>query len=180
MQSFTNKNLVFEESDKKTSQTHEDLINACYNNSIVKMEDLLNQGVDVNCRNNSGGTCLHIACQNNYLEIAEMLIKRGVDVNLLTIDGWTALHFSAQKGYLELSSLLINANIKLDVAGIRYRRTALHYAADQGEDKVVNLLLKSGAKSDLKDINGQTPLDIALQKSHQKVIDILSKFEGFR
>eukprot|EP00466_Bigelowiella_natans_P013097 jgi/Bigna1/87430/estExt_fgenesh1_pg.C_200104 len=42
--------------------------------------------------------------------------------------------------------------------------TALHYAAVSGKGIVINYLLKAGADKAAKDVNGQTPYDIALSR----------------
>lgn len=76
------------------------LFDTCYEGDVKKVSDLLDQGLDVNTKTNSGSTVLHIAAQNGYLDLVNLLIARGADVNLLTADGWTPLHFAAQRGYV--------------------------------------------------------------------------------
>ena len=51
--------------------------------------------------------------------------------------------------------------------------TALHFASELGRVDIVTLLLDAGAKLDLQDVEGNTPLHIAIDKSHHKVTRLL-------
>ncbi|MBU6339014.1 MAG: ankyrin repeat domain-containing protein [Rickettsiales bacterium] len=153
------------------------LLEICESNSVdalKQIKSLVTQGADVNVGNHSNSKALHIASQNNNFELVEFLLKNAADVNLLNDDGWTALHFAAQRGYTEIVKLLIKSGVKIDIQGLRYHRTALHYAADQGRLESVVEILKAGGKTDIRDIHKNTPLDIARNKNHQKIVEVLS------
>ena len=51
--------------------------------------------------------------------------------------------------------------------------TALHYAAYKGYSAVTQLLLTSGASTSVTDYKESTPLDLALDGSHQDVCQLL-------
>ncbi|KAF9022927.1 hypothetical protein BDZ89DRAFT_1070280 [Hymenopellis radicata] len=55
-----------------------------------------------------------------------------------------------------------------------YGYTPLHRAADRGDDVAVKRLLERGAKIDVKDQDGMTPLDVAIELGHEEVIQLLN------
>ena len=55
----------------------------------------------------------------------------------------------------------INVNVASDL-----ERTALHWAAYHGNQELITLLIKHGASTQLKDIFGNTPADLAIEKGH--------------
>ena len=50
---------------------------------------------DVNARNSSGLTCLHIAVIRGHVKLADYLIRKGADVHARDPKGWTPLHDAA-------------------------------------------------------------------------------------
>jgi ankyrin repeat protein len=54
---------------------------------------LIERGVDINHREDSGATPLFRACLNGLFDIASELIRRGADVNARTINNATALYW---------------------------------------------------------------------------------------
>ena len=62
-------------------------------------------GVDVNAKNNLGGTPLHEAAASGHKEIVEVLVTKGADVNA-NIGGWTPLHLAVDEGHTETTDLL--------------------------------------------------------------------------
>jgi len=57
------------------------------------------------------------------------------------------------------------------------RRTPLHGAARLGRTQMVRMLLGLGAEVEIVDCNGRTALDLAEEKGHQDVVDILRGVE---
>ncbi|MCE3254538.1 MAG: ankyrin-3 [Rickettsiaceae bacterium] len=152
-----------------------DLIEKSRSGDLKSVIDLLDSGVDVNLKAESGNTALHVASQEGHTKIVHTLVERGADVNSLTVDGWTALHFAAQRGYVDVVNFLIESGIDINVAGLRYQRTALHYAASHGRTEVVAALIAAGAKTDLKDKIGDTAFSIANKKSYNEISNLLTK-----
>lgn len=153
----------------------EQLIAACENNNATEVNNLLQNGANVNTVVISGASALHIAAENNNLEILNALLQKGARVDALTDEGWTALHFAALKGYIDIAKVLIQAGADINIPGFLYQRTALHYAADQARSQMVALLLEKGANPDLLDKQGNSALKIAELKNHQEVIKLLAK-----
>ena len=84
-------------------------------------------------------------------------------------NGRTLLHLAAARGQVSLIEtwLSLGADInKLDDEG----HNALHYAAVNGQPASVPVLLKNGCPKDLKNLKGETPLDLARRSGHDEVV----------
>ena len=65
-----------------------------FDGNIAVVKQLLADGVNVNAKEEDGGTALHWAAQEGHKEIVELLISSGADVNVSgPFGGGTALHF---------------------------------------------------------------------------------------
>ncbi len=89
------------------------------------------------------------------------------------IDKEHTLRTIANLGNLEDLKLLLKMDVDINQAGPKTGKTAMHYAAQKGHLKVVEMLITSGANIDLKDKDGATPLDLALQVNHEEVIKLI-------
>lgn len=90
------------------------LHHACYSGGGALVELLLSHGADVNARDKTGGTPLHIACAESYdqgpedkKEVVFHLIIAGADVNARDDNGTTPLHCACWNGFLDIARLLL-------------------------------------------------------------------------
>jgi ankyrin repeat protein len=70
------------------------------------MITLLNMGLDIELRNKSGQTALHMAAIDNAEAVARALIGRRADVNRRDTLGRTALHWACINGHVGMVKLL--------------------------------------------------------------------------
>lgn len=56
-------------------------LRAAKDNNVKVLNQLLKNGVDVNCRHPLGWNALHTAVINGHSDIIRLLIKKGADVN---------------------------------------------------------------------------------------------------
>lgn len=80
-------------------------------NEIDRVAKFLDEGVDVNCREQAGSTALIMASGNGSVEVVKLLIDHGADVNARAESGITALGFARERYQPDRHSLL---NEKLD------------------------------------------------------------------
>lgn len=108
---------------------------------VKAMEKAVEQGANVNAKNEIGVSALWIAASKGKVEVIEWLVKHGADVNAR--DGiWyqTPLSSCTASGKVDLVKLLIQAGAK-DVD------TALAIATTQGKEEMVQTILNVGKVS---------------------------------
>ncbi|MBI5164996.1 MAG: ankyrin repeat domain-containing protein [Magnetospirillum sp.] len=115
---------------------------------------LLNASLDVNARDFSKKTPLHMAANG---QVVEILIARGASISAVDSHRRSALHWAAIRGSKPVVEALLarGANVKdVDYGDA----TALHFAADAGSADSAAILIARGAVVDAKDRQGRTPL----------------------
>ena len=77
---------------------------ACRNGLVAHLEQLLYYGAELNARNASGNTPLHVCAVNNQESCARTLLFRGADKNALNFAGQTPYQvrtlFSSESKYM--------------------------------------------------------------------------------
>ena len=104
---------------------------------------LINEGVDIEMRDEMGLTALHYAARAGLRSVVELLVKKGADVNVVTLQKYTPLHFAASRGHYEIVKFLLEHGASVDIRA--KRGTPLVGAIENGHLEVVKLLLDSGA-----------------------------------
>ena len=84
-----------------------DLLKAVDGGDLSQAKVYLDQGVDVNGKNNNGWSAAMIAASRGNLEMLKLLIEKGADVSLANSDGNTALHIASFFAREELVELLL-------------------------------------------------------------------------
>jgi RNA polymerase sigma factor (sigma-70 family) len=127
-----------------------------------------------------GFTPLALAAHFGHLEVMRLLIDRGADVNCVATHriAVTPLHAALFGRQVDAALLLIErgADVALARGGSGWKRagwTPLHYAAGMGFSTLVQPLLDRGADPSRADEEGKTPLDVAIDASHDDIADVL-------
>ncbi len=106
---------------------------------------LIEQGADVNARDEDGNTPLLWAVLAGNMQVVLTMLRRGADLNCKNNEGETPLHWAAVTGSVEVASLLIQGGADANVAdevGITPIRSA-----ELNEDmEMVEFLRSHGAK----------------------------------
>lgn len=124
-----------------------------------KMQQLVDQGVDVNARDEVGKSALHWVAGAKP-EVISALLAAGADVNAK--DQWdrSPIHFVAATGSMENIKLLLDAGAEVN-AKTANDWTPLHGAAKFGSSESVMALLEAGADAAARTEMGESPFDLS-------------------
>ncbi|MEM7589677.1 MAG: ankyrin repeat domain-containing protein [Myxococcota bacterium] len=151
------------------------LHNATRQGQIHIVEQLLNEGVDVQQHDLLGRSTLHIAACEGTPTVLSHLLQKKAQVTALDHYHRTALHWAAKNPQAqEVIPLLLQAGVNVN-AQDQFGMTALHLAAKHGNLPCVKRLLKAGAGIRAYDAFGNTPYAWAVMNKHRKVAEFLKK-----
>ncbi len=150
------------------------LMNAINKQDAALVKQLIAKGATVNELEPNGDAPLIMASYKGYTEIVRLLLEAGADVGVLD-PGMkaTALHAAAYAGHASAAKLLVEYGIDIDKQGPYNGYTALHDATWQNNLDVVKLLIDSGADLTIQSNDGQTPLQFAKSRHHDKIVALI-------
>ena len=136
---------------------------------------LLEHGADVNFKNFWEVTPLRLLSERDgNLKLAQLLLERGADPNIRSTSGWDSLYIALMYDHLDLAQLMLkhgaDPNAR-DADG----DTLLHISSREGDWKVAKELMKLNVDVDVnaRDDQGRTPLQVALERGREEVVQIL-------
>jgi ankyrin repeat protein len=155
--------------DLESKYSDTTLISAVLKRHTDLAKNLIENGADLNQKDNNGVTALMRVAQygydyqddyvyfgydnweqdyNNMKDIARILIEKGADLNLKDNDGFNALMWAVQNDNYDIAKILIengaDLNLK-DKGGL----TAFMWAARLGDENIGKMLIEKGADLDL-------------------------------
>ena len=129
---------------------------ACSNGQIDRVRELLDEGVDINAKDNLGNSPLICACANGHVDVATLLLDRDALIDEKSNDyNDTALHCAARNDEM----LLISRGAD-PMAVNNFNNTALHFAACNDNMDICELLISIGADPMAVNRHNETPLDL--------------------
>lgn len=145
---------------------------------------LIDQGANVNAKENSGYTPLHrvIYSRGKNLALIRRLLEAGADVNASGSNGRTPLNSAAQSDNLDVARVLIAHGADLnagndyhgpintgDIAG-SILQVAIRYSPGEA---MARLLVESGATPGQKDAFGNTEIHLAAMRGYADLVHLL-------
>jgi ankyrin repeat protein len=138
--------------------------------AVVKL--LLDEGADVNSKDDSGWTSLSRPSVSGNKTVVKLLLDKGADINSKDDSGSTPLSKAAARGREAIVKLLLDkgadVNPKTNSGG-----TPLLQAIGFRHEALVKLLLDKGADVNYKDDSGSTSLSQAAACGHEAVVKLL-------
>ena len=158
---------------------------ACKKGDIDVAKHCLKLYFNIDARNQSGMTLLHLASKSGHAEIVAEFLKHGANVDKKNGRGYTALHIAGKKGHLKVVAILLASGAKIDLhVGLNPEGcdgcglpngdfcypngNALYMASKYGHINLVKLLLKNGATINRKCSIGS--MHVACEYGHIEVV----------
>ncbi|NP_001124218.1 NF-kappa-B inhibitor epsilon [Bos taurus] len=117
--------------------------------------------LDLQLQNWQGLACLHIATLQRNRPLMELLLQNGADIDVQEgTSGKTALHLAVETQERGLVQFLLQAGARVD-ARMLNGCTPLHLAAGRGLSGISSTLCEAGADSLLRNVEDETPQDLA-------------------
>jgi serine/threonine-protein phosphatase 6 regulatory ankyrin repeat subunit B len=147
------------------------------NPDIVKL--LLDNGADMNAKDEKGNTALFHASGRGHAEIVEMLLDNEADMNAKDKNGQTALIEASEKGHAEIVVMLLEKGVNMNVDD-NHVKVALITASGRGHKRVVEVLLDKGVDVNAIDTTfaGWTPLITASVRGYAEIVAMLLTRDG--
>ena len=131
----------------------------------------------VNAFSADGWTPLHLASFFGCRDCVDALLKAGAKLNERSNNAMQnmPLHAASAGRHAEVVRILLERG-----AWVNARQhggwTALHAAAQNGDTELAELLIAAGADVKARADNNQNPLDMAMTKAHQPMVEILEHY----
>lgn len=145
--------------------------------NIVKI--LVENGAAVNLKDDYDVTAIYKAAEQGHLDIIKYLIEHGA-ILYPTIGGATPLMAAAHQRKFDVVKYLLDLVPDINFQSRMSGNTALHFAVmSLMRDKIdnlniVKLLLEKGADPNIRNIDGFTPLELAINRP--RIIEILKEY----
>jgi uncharacterized protein len=148
---------------------------AAMTGDIEKLEAMLtgNRSL-VTAVSTDGWTALHLAAFFGQEAAARALLNKGASAKMRSTNAMTnlAIHAAAAGKHTALVRLLLEHGTPAN-AQQHGGWTALHAAAQHGDVDMARVLVANGADVGARADNQQRPLDLAVLKAHQSMVDFL-------
>merc|ERR1711991_665610 len=133
---------------------------------------LLDNGADINARDDKKRTPLHIACNYEHPEVAMALIERDADIHASDIQEKTIMHYACTKGLMDIVMELMYRGADIDAVD-KWLRTPLHDACRHGHIHIAMALIDRSADLDVVTmIEGQrldNSIDLKVGLLHERL-----------
>ncbi|KAL5262051.1 hypothetical protein ACHWQZ_G007679 [Mnemiopsis leidyi] len=156
--------------------------------NIVSVRELVRYKVDMTAVNSKGFTPMDVACLYGHTKVATLFLQTHSNVVMTcgTVAArhdkthTTPLHLAARKGHTDTCLMLLKHGFNVNRESTS--GTALHEAVLHGRLEVTQLLCDHGADVTIKNVHGQTPMDVAqkLSAAHSadKLAAIILKYQN--
>lgn len=140
--------------------------------NIWRLGRVLLIDMNVNARDATGSTALHIAAGQGHTQIAQELLKEGARIDIADDSGAYPIHKAVRQGNHETLRELIKADGDINVPD-KYRFTPMHVACQLGWTKCVAILLEHHASVSNDSKANETPIGLAIENGHTAVVRAL-------
>ncbi|KAM4871677.1 ankyrin repeat domain-containing protein 35 [Thomomys bottae] len=133
---------------------------------------LLENGADINSKNEDGSTALHLATISCQPQCVKVLLQHGANEDAVDVENRSPLHWAASSGCASSVLLLCDHEAFLDVLD-NDGRTPLMIASLGGHAAICSQLLQRGARVNVTDKDDKSALILACEKGSAEVAELL-------
>ena len=150
------------------------LCNAAAGGDTQLVQELIDNGADVNWKNGKGLTPLHMAAYDQRSECFRILLNNGGDIHSRSNDGTYVFHRVARSEKLsnEFMQILIDRGASIHALGA-CGWNAIHFAAARGSTVCINMLYNLGLDINAKTNDDLTAYHIALSRGELAAAKLL-------
>lgn len=138
------------------------LQNLILQGEMTKIEQAIDNDLDLDHRDRAGWTALHMAAYLGHESIVDLLLQKGANALVREFNGLKPVDLAGSEGHTNIVARLLSASY-LDLAS---QEDALLKAAAGGNLEVVEALVRNGTNIECKDYRGRTPLFFAIWEGH--------------
>lgn len=112
---------------------------------------------------------------SEYSELPDFVGAKSLDINSRSSYGDYLIHAAATRGMIDEVAVLLDSGANINASGEHWF-TPLHSAVEQGHVDIVKYLLENGAQLEVKNIDGNTPYDLALILEGSVIAELLNQW----
>lgn len=148
---------------------------AAATNNVGVLRELVKSGADMNASDYDMRTGLHLAASEGHVDAVRFFLEEaGVPHTSVDRFGSTPLTDAIVGHNKEVTRLLLSKGARIDAVWAARR---MCQAAERGEASTVLTLLESGVSLEgLKNLDGRTPLHLAVKAGHSNVVQVLLEY----
>ncbi|KAL0639883.1 Ankyrin repeat domain-containing protein 16 [Maublancomyces gigas] len=145
----------------------------------VWVEMLLENGAEVNARDQHRRTALHIACmrESDPCVVVKQLLRAGIDINAFCEQHQTALWVAVFRRNEELVKLLLDSGANTSIRN-NVGSSVLHMAVHYTWGDITKVLLEAGADIAAKNRDGLNSFEIAKASRCPPIMKMLSEYSA--
>ena len=132
----------------------------------------LSSGANIEAKDSWSKTPLNRAVFFKY-NLVEKLLISGAEVNAKDVHGITPFQYAVWGGRTKIVSLLIKHGA--DINSVTGKTTSLHTSVMKGHYEIAEILIENDSKLNFIDVDGKTPLDLAVELQREKFVDLLKR-----
>lgn len=153
------------------------LISFIKEGNYEKCRSLIEEGIEINFKNENGETPLHLATKLELSEICSILIQKKADLNAKDKEGNTPLHLAALSDSEEMCKLLLKNGAPIQAKNEK-GQTSLHITIANNNKKACKFLIKNKADLNAKNNKGATLLHWAAQTNDKELCELLLEHDA--
>ena len=147
---------------------------AAASGKVKMLNALLDRGASINIADENGLKPLHYAIRSGKKEMIQLLLDKGASIMEVDDRKNNALHHAASRGKDNIIPYLLEQMVISESFNI-YGETALHLAALNCQPLTLVALVNAGFGLDVKNGDGKTPYELAIENGRIENADILEK-----